>query len=59
MWMKNKGELIMYYAIIIILFIILYGVFIYSLLSMVKKADLLAEKLYKEMRGDNEDKSNI
>ena len=40
----------MYYAIIIILFIILYGLFIYSLLSMAKEADLLAEKLYKEMR---------
>ena len=44
----------MYYAIIIILFIILYGIFIYSLLSIAKKADLLAEKLYKEMRKEKD-----
>ena len=48
----------MYYAIIIGLFIMFYAVFIYSLCKISKEADIRADRLFKEMRG-NENKSDL
>ena len=48
-----------YYTILIGLFVIVYGVFIYSLCRISKQADEKAEQLFNEMRKNNESKSDI
>jgi len=48
----------LYYGIIIGSFIIFYAVFIYSLCKISKDCDMRADKLFKEMRM-NENKSDL
>jgi len=49
----------MYYVIIIGLFIILYGIFIYSLCKISKDCDIRTSKLFYKMGVRNEDKNNL
>jgi len=58
MWMKSKGGYMIYYIIIIGLFVIFYSIFIYSLCKISKEADIRADKIFKEMRR-NENKSDL
>ena len=48
----------MYYTTIIGLFVVFYAVFIYSLCKISKDCDMRADKLFKEMRM-NENKSDL